>query len=564
VACYEGPLGTAGVGLCKGGLRTCNAEGTAFSACEGQVLPAAESCAAGATLDEDCDGQTNEDGAGCTCAPGAFQPCYDNGLNSPQLQTANGLCVAGVALCKPDGTGYDACQGQVLPGAEVCDEAGVDEDCDGQSNEGGAGCECVPGAQQACWEGPANAVFGGTSVCKQGTRTCQGSGKWGGCQGQVLPGFEPQGVCTANIDEDCNGDNLGPGAQDLDGDGWTACGGDCCETTAQCSDPKLVNPGAFEVVGNNLDDDCDAATSDTQEPPLCSTVSKFATVTPDDMAKAMDICQTTTLAAKKWGLISAQFLLANGSVPNATQLSNMQNNQGAILQDYGTGGVVPQKGTTMAGLSSGKMRDQNDPGYAGTSSGYGSSSTPPAAYLAANGGNLQSSAGCSGNCPAGSGANDSLNLRLQIRVPTNAKSFDYQFRFFSSEYWSWQCTQFNDFYLTQLISGAAGIPASRNISFDSLGNPVSVNNGFFQHCAVKGCNTCPLGLGALAGTGMQLNNTGGGTTWLNTNSPIVPGEVITLDLMIFDVSDGILDSLVLLDNFRWSLNASSGPSTGPL
>jgi hypothetical protein len=221
-ACYEGPPGTAGVGLCKGGLRTCNAEGTAFGACEGQIIPAAESCAANALTDEDCDGQVNESGAGCACAPNSFQPCYDNGLNSPQLQTPSGLCVAGIALCKPDGTGYDACQGQILPTAEICDVAGVDEDCDGQSNEGGAGCECVPGAVQNCWEGPANAVFGGASVCKQGTRTCQGSGKWGGCQGQVLPGFEPQGVCTANIDEDCDGERArargaGSGRGRLDG-----------------------------------------------------------------------------------------------------------------------------------------------------------------------------------------------------------------------------------------------------------------------------------------------------------------------------------------------------------
>ncbi len=44
-------------------------------------------------------------------------------------------------------------------------------------------------------------------------------------------------------------------------------------------------------------------------------------------------------------------------------MANIQTWQAAILQNYGTGGIVPHKGSTMAGISSGKMRDVNDPGY---------------------------------------------------------------------------------------------------------------------------------------------------------------------------------------------------------
>jgi hypothetical protein len=85
-----------------------------------------------------------------------------------------------------------------------------------------------------------------------------------------------------------------------------------------------------------------------------------------------------------------------------------------------------------------------------------------------------------------------------------------------------------------------------------------VNNGFFQVCVPKGgiCGACPFGNSELALTGMQLNNTGGGTTWLTTDAPVLPGETITLDLMIFDVSDHLLDSLTLLDNFRWNVQTA--------
>jgi hypothetical protein len=123
------------------------------------------------------------------------------------------------------------------------------------------------------------------------------------------------------------------------------------------------------------------------------------------------------------------------------------------------------------------------------------------------------------------------------------------------------------------------LPADGNISFDGLGNPLSVNNGFYDICQVKGCYTCPLGApnAQLGGTGMQLTDgpslfgcpsanttgqTGGGTTWLTTTAPIVPGETMVLELMVFDVSDGLLDSLTLLDNFEWSVNPS-GVGTGP-
>jgi hypothetical protein len=55
-ACYTGPSGTSGVGLCREGSRTCQADGT-FGACQGERIPGAEQCNG---LDEDCDGAIDE------------------------------------------------------------------------------------------------------------------------------------------------------------------------------------------------------------------------------------------------------------------------------------------------------------------------------------------------------------------------------------------------------------------------------------------------------------------------------------------------------------------------
>jgi len=38
--------------------------------------------------------------------------------------------------------------------------------------------------------------------------------------------------------------------------------------------------------------------------------------------------------------------------------------------------------------------------------------------------------------------------------------------------------------------------------------------------------------------------------------PVGSGETITIEFMVFDVSDGILDSLALLDAFEWSVTPS--------
>jgi hypothetical protein len=62
LACYDGPKGSAGVGVCVEGKKACDDQGIA-GACVGQVLPAAKEACDG--KDDDCDGQTDE-GCGIT------------------------------------------------------------------------------------------------------------------------------------------------------------------------------------------------------------------------------------------------------------------------------------------------------------------------------------------------------------------------------------------------------------------------------------------------------------------------------------------------------------------
>jgi len=364
-------------------------------------------------------------------------------------------------------------------------------------------------------------------------------------------------LCADGIDQDCDG--IADDPPDLDGDGWTACDGDCCEDVTCASNPALVNPGAVEVAGDGVDNDCDG-TVDAPLPTDCSTAAKFSAVSALDAARALDLCQTTTanppLPQKTWGLLSASWTLADGTAAN---LANSTNSQSAVMTGFGTN-ILPRYNATLATLSTGMARDVGDVGWVSPIAGtnFGSTLSFPASgplgtYLAAHGGQLASGS-CKGSlCPTGSSANDSIALHLVLRVPTNAQGFSFSFRFFSSEYQSFQCTSYNDHFLALLNSAGPYIPADHNISFDALGQPVSVNNAFFQDCGGNGmnCGACPYGTSALAGTGFDQVN-GGATEWLTTTAPVIPGELINLDLMVFDVGDNHYDSLVLLDDFRWS------------
>ena len=154
---------------CLNGTWTCKPDGTGTQCVNESPAGIAELCN---NQDDDCDGQVDEDfptlGAAC------------DGADAD-------LCKYGSFTCKPDGSGVRCVNEDPSNVLEKCN--GVDDDCDGQVDEGfpllGAACD---GAD--------------SDLCLNGTYTCNGAGTGVECVNE-FPVNIPE-VC-GNGDENCDG-----------------------------------------------------------------------------------------------------------------------------------------------------------------------------------------------------------------------------------------------------------------------------------------------------------------------------------------------------------------------
>ena len=379
-----------------------------------------------------------------------------------------------------------------------------------------------------------------------------GSGS-GGDSGTSSGGSSDDASSPGNFGDDGGSRMPGNGCMyndstDHDGDGFSAVDGDCNDCDAN------ANPGAFDVPKNMVDEDCDGTPDN--EPTACDTSLTIDSAVGTDAAKAMGLCRTTTEAAqgkqRTWGVIGASYVACDGSPPPSS--ANFPLGHG-LLAKLGTN--KPLEGAHMLALSSGTARDPSDPGYqdvGGFDKGY--TCTPPTGYP-------KESPACPGVTTGE--PHDCAALRLVVRVPTNAKSFTYNENFFTYEFPSYICSEFNDFFVAMLTPKLAMLPDG-NIAFDQAGNPISVNNSLLQVCSPQSAGgktfACPLGPSTLSGTGFESH---AATGWLKTQAPVdtLKGKDITMMFAVWDSGDGVLDSSVLIDNWVWSVDPASGATTVP-
>ncbi|MCB9739003.1 MAG: putative metal-binding motif-containing protein [Deltaproteobacteria bacterium] len=221
--------------LCANGIVVCSAD-KLFGQC-GVETPAniVDVCNG---KDDDCDGQTDEDFP-------IGQPCDGDDPD---------LCPTGTWTCAADGTKAECVNEPPAGEGELCN--GKDDDCDGETDEGFSLGEACDGAD--------------SDQCKNGTFSCAPDGKSNTCVNET----------TSDIAEICDGnDNDCDGATDeeqlYEGSGL----GKPCKGVGACGNGNVVcspntqlatcstNPDAFLIFDgkelcDGLDNDCNGKTDD--------------------------------------------------------------------------------------------------------------------------------------------------------------------------------------------------------------------------------------------------------------------------------------------------------------
>ncbi len=201
-SCYTGPDSTAGKGICKAGIRTC--EDGEWSECFGEVRPSSKESCNG--VDDDCDGSTDED--------------FD-------LYSSTEHCGTCANACAP---GQWCANGKCSKDTESCND-GIDNDRDGATD-----CDDTDCPGQPCQASPSSFTCDTSQLCS--------------CGGVVAP--PPESGCEDHGDDDCDGliDCLDPDCQ-----------GKVCGVGCVCKDLAMT-----ESLCDNLRDDDGDGLADCADP----------------------------------------------------------------------------------------------------------------------------------------------------------------------------------------------------------------------------------------------------------------------------------------------------------
>ncbi len=216
-----------------------------LTACSSHILPCEPRGEEGCNgFDDDCDGRIDE-------GFDVGQPCDGDDAD---------FCTNGTLTCTSNGSGVECANEDPADLVETCND--LDDDCDGDTDEGLPACACSNGGSP------------GQEICNAVDDDCDGQIDEDlpacACSNGGSPGQE---TCNA-IDDDCDGavDNGFPVGIACDSDDLDECQNGTTTCTSDGTDVECVNEDPVDIVEacNNLDDDCDGDTDEDLPACACS------------------------------------------------------------------------------------------------------------------------------------------------------------------------------------------------------------------------------------------------------------------------------------------------------
>jgi hypothetical protein len=358
---------------------------------------------------------------------------------------------------------------------------------------------------------------------------------------------------------------------DLDCDGYAADAGDCDDR-----DPRR-GPSALDVADNGIDEDCSGQDAPL-DPSWCDFELKEDEPRADGVRRTLGLCgEKVTQISGRSGFLDVEWR----RLDERDELADPR--QVWFTQRFGN--IRPREGARMLVLSTGVARDVHHEQYTPTCDVFEGQSQDAGVWnggVAPPKGFPRDSSECENEIDTrGVLAYDDVGFRLRLRAPSNATALAFDSMFLTYEYPDFVCSNFNDFFVA-LLEGAPDEYENENIVVDAENNPIGVNSGLLSVCkqAREGRTGRPLtctpsseqllldtGYGSEEAECAPLRQGeedlgGAATGWLQTEVPVRASQIVDLHIALWDSGDPLLDSTVLLDNFRF-LTTPPQPGTRP-
>ena len=479
--------------------------------------------------------------------------------------------------CEPDCTITPAVCGDMMVGG--------DEECDDGNQDPGDGCEpdCTTTPSEC-----GNEMIEAGETCDDGN-TDPGDGCDENCQTEMM-----MAECGNNMvepPEECDDGNVDPG------DGCEAdctitppeCGNGIKEAGEECDDGNMVDGGPMDFCKNN----CTAYV-----PPMCQAPAMYEIC--DNGPNILTDKADKKNALRAIGICDLQ--PDNSIVTTAFEFDAMaQNNTWQVAKGFGTYTYdddmdpntpnkllySPREGQTFLMLSSGVIKAPNNMGIvienANSQVGNGNNNnsdvdTLPAPFKTKVGSNngaggtpfkscdngvMNGDNDCSDTLQAqwtlgNSNPNDRVYFTFKTKVPLGTFGYTFDFVFCSAEWPTYVNTGFNDLLIAYQVDPTMDDPNqnppvdpySGNVTF--IQDPNDMNKGL--PLTITALDPYFDGPGytfnepQLAGTGFEQHAC---SDWFTAKGGVQPGAEVTIGFYLADMSDSILATVALLDNFRW-------------